>query len=218
MCGRFAVSITKSDIEKLLPKAEPKSVAPNYNVAPTQNVPVIKDSNPNEISYLKWGLIPVWAKDRTIASKLINARSETANEKPSFRSAFKKRRCLFLATGYYEWKKVGKEKFPYYIGFDNKPFLMAGLWERWTDKSNGEIIETSTILTCDPNEFTKDVHHRMPVILKDKEVENWLDPESNQEKLQSFMKPCDPDGMTAWEVSKEVNSPRNNYPKLIERV
>lgn len=218
MCGRFAVSITKSDIEKLMPEVESKEIKPNYNVAPTQTVASIKDSDPNSISFLHWGLIPHWAKDKTIASKMINARSETVHEKPSFRSAYKKRRCILLATGYYEWKKTGKEKFPYYIGFDNELFLMAGLWEKWIDRSSGELIESTTIITTSPNKFTEEIHNRMPVILKTDETYKWLDPSSDPNALHSLLKPCEPKGMTAWEVSKEVNSPKNNYPELIQKL
>lgn len=216
MCGRFAVSITKTDIEKLLPGlSSNQEIKPNFNVAPTQMVATIKDETPNEISFQKWGLIPFWAKEKSIGTRMINARGETVQKKASFRNAFKKRRCLIPATGYYEWKKVGKEKFPYYLGFDNKPFLMAGLWEKWTDKETGEIIESNTIITTEPNEFTAEVHDRMPVILNQDDAQAWINPQSTKDELQELLIPYPSDGMTAWQVSKEVNSPRNNFPELI---
>src|SRR5664279_313889 len=151
--------------------------APRYNIAPTQYVPVITNEQPKTLSLYRWGLIPSWAKEEAIGNKMINARADGIAEKPSFRSAFKRRRCLVPASGFYEWRKGdGKTKTPMYIHLkDQDLFAMAGLWEVWHN-SNGDEIRTFTIITTDANDFMMPVHNRMPVILHKRDYEQWLDP------------------------------------------
>lgn len=170
---------------------------------------------------LHWGLIPSWAKDSKIGSKLINARAETVAEKPSFRSAFRKRRCLILADGFYEWQQQEgkKQKQPFYFQLnDGCPFAFAGLWEHWKD-SNGEEIDSCTILTTEANELMHPIHHRMPVILDHKNYELWLNPEVKQpELLQPLLCPYPTQEMQAYPVSKLVNKPSQDSADCIERV
>jgi putative SOS response-associated peptidase YedK len=165
---------------------------------------------------LRWGLIPSWAKDKSIGNHTINARSETAHEKPAFRSAFKKRRCLILADGFFEWKKDGPTKQPYLIRLKTgKPFAFAGLWEYW-DKE-GEPLETCSIMTTQANELLKPLHERMPVILKKKDFEKWLDPNLQEPaKIQAYLQPLNPEELTLFPVSSRVNSPRNNDADCIQ--
>jgi len=158
-------------------------------------------------------LIPFWANDPAIGNKLINAKSETAHQKPSFREAFKKRRCLVISDGFFEWKKWGKDKVPHYIMLPgHQLFAMAGLWERWKN-DEGEPIHTFTILTTEPNETMQSIHHRMPVILPEKEEMLWLESDDPKE-LQSIMKPY-PQKMDLYPVSRLVNSPRNDVAEII---
>lgn len=216
MCGRFAVSITKSDIEKLLPNIENPEIEQSFNVAPTQKIKVIKDNDSHSFSDLRWGLIPSWAKDRSMASKMINSRSESAHQKPSFRSSFKRKRCAIPASGYYEWKKIDNHKSPFYIKPEENFFLFAGLWESWTDKTNGEIIETATIITKEANSDLDKVHHRMPLMLNFDNYEKWLSKEIGKDQIDysEFPEPK----IQYWEVSKNVNSPRNNSPELLDEI
>jgi putative SOS response-associated peptidase YedK len=181
---------------------------PRYNVAPTQQVGVVRQIDPNQrqLAYMQWGLIPHWAKDPKIGSQMINARAETAAEKPAFRDAFRRRRCLVVADGFYEWKKTGgKTKQPYYIRMkDARPFGFAGLWERW-----GEL-ETCTILTTSPNELCAPLHDRMPVILGTSDYGRWLDPsQTDAAELQPLLAPYPADEMLAEPVSTRVNNVRN---------
>jgi putative SOS response-associated peptidase YedK len=187
---------------------------PRYNVAPTQQVGVVRTADgQRELSFMQWGLVPRWAKDPKIGSQMINARAETAAEKPSFRDAFKRRRCLVVADGFYEWKKTGgKTKQPFYIRMkDNRPFGFAGLWERW-----GEL-ESCTILTTCPNELCASVHDRMPVILSPNDYDQWLDPKvTDAPQLQLLLDPYPSDEMTADPISTHVNNVRNIDEKCIE--
>ena len=162
-----------------------------------------------------WGLIPSWAKDPAIGNKMINARAETVSEKPSFRSAFKKRRCLILADGFYEWQKTDDGKQPYHIKMeDDSPFAFAGLWEAW-DKY-GEEIRSGTIITTDANDLMNEIHHRMPVILHPEDYGLWLDPDFDEkEALTSLLKPYPSDAMEAYPVSRRVNKPANNEPSVL---
>ena len=165
MCGRFAVSITTDQIEKLVPGISKLDIPQSFNVAPSQNIATIRHES-NEIDFLRWGLIPFWAKDISISYKMINARAESISEKVSFKNAYKKRRCIIPASGYYEWKKELDGKQAYYIKEANDDVLaMAGIWEKWTNKENGEIIESASIITCDANDYISDMHHRMPVMI-----------------------------------------------------
>jgi putative SOS response-associated peptidase YedK len=189
-----------------------------YNIAPQQPVAVVRATEKgNELGLLKWGLIPSWAKDPTIAYKLINARSETVAEKPSFRSAFKSRRCLIPASGYYEWEKTeGRTKQPYFIRpRDEELFSFAGLWERWHDPE-GETVETCTILTTEANELMRPLHDRMPVILGETGEEMWLDSRSTVDALYSLFVPYGSAEMEAFPVSSWVSNPKHDGPRCLE--
>ena len=191
-----------------------------YNIAPTQTVPVVLDSEPQEMAQLRWGLIPWWAKDMRIGSSLINARRETVASKPAFREAFKKRRCLIPADGFYEWQRIGDGKVPQHIWMlDREPFAFAGLWERWRDPALGpevDLLRTCTIITTDPNELMAEIHDRMPVILPRESYAEWLSPETSAEALQSLLRPYPADRMEAYAISKRVNSPRYDDPSIVE--
>ena len=178
MCGRYTLTTDLKQVAKRFDAAadEIPSVAPRYNIAPTQNVIAVSDDGKRTIKQMRWGLIPSWAKDSAIGNRMINARAETLAEKPAFRSALKKRRCIIPADGFFEWKKLGKLKQPFRIVLKNRePFGFAGLWEHWKSP-DGEEILSCTIITTEANELLKAVHERMPVIL-DREAEAvWLDP------------------------------------------
>ena len=197
---------------------------PRYNVAPSQTVAAIAqflENNQRQWLPLRWGLIPSWAKDMAIGYKLINARSETVAEKPSFRSAFKHRRCLIPTNGFYEWQPLvgSKKKQPYFIGLQNDdPFALAGLWERW-ESLEGDILETCTILTTTANELVSPIHDRMPVILQPQDYDQWLDPNFKQaDKLKGLLKPYPATAMQAYPVSIKVNSPKNDSPECSQRL
>ncbi len=221
MCGRFSLSVPVSDLVALFGIEIETVVAPRFNIAPTQQVAVVRaapEMGKRELAFLYWGLIPSWAKDPTIGSKLTNARSETVAEKPSFRAAFKKRRCLIPATGFYEWKRAGKSKQPFYIHMrDGAPFALAGLWERW-ERPEGASIESSAILTTSPNAVMEPIHDRMPVIVDPKDYQLWLDPQvSDAERLRPLLGPYAPEKMTALAVGSWVNNARNEGPRCLER-
>ena len=194
---------------------------PNYNVAPTQEVPAVVAGNgggDRRLEMLRWGLIPSWADDPGIGARMINARSETVAEKPSFRRAFKERRCLIPADGFYEWQKTNGGKQPHYIRMKNgRPFAFAGLWESW--KGDGNEIRSCTILTTNPNDIAGEIHNRMPVILPPEGYEVWLDPDVREtDQLLSLLAPYPPSDMEAYPVSRRVNSPSNNEPSCVESV
>ncbi len=211
MCGRFVSKAKKAEIEKEFKlKVDNKNFTePRYNIAPTQQIAaIVQTENLREISSLKWGLVPSWAKDDSIGSKLINARAETLSEKPSFREAFRSRRCIIPASGFYEWQKTAKgAKQPFYFYFKEKEvFGFAGLYEKWLDRHSGELLETCAIITTEANEVIKPVHERMPVILKSESYEQWLDPrEKDMSVLQKLLVPYAPDEMTTHAVSRAVN-------------
>ena len=214
MCGRFALLthaealIERFGVEEVIKRPEPR-----YNIAPTQNVTVVVQREKLQLTEMRWGLIPSWAKDVSIGNRMINARAETVAEKPSFRSAFKKRRCLILADGFYEWQKVGKIKIPTHIRLKSRePFAFAGLYEYWKTKS-GKMLESCAIITTTPNELMSPIHHRMPVIVSPENEVAWLDLENQDvSELLSILQPYTPDQMEAFEVSDFVNSPKNQGP------
>src|SRR3989304_6221074 len=180
MCGRFTLTVDPADLQDAFAFGDfifPKQFSPRYNIAPTQPVLAIPNDGKNKADFFLWGLIPSWAKDATIANKLINARGETIAEKPSFRGGFKYKRCLILADGFYEWKAQEgiKTKTPYFIHMkDRKPFAFAGLWDSW-NSPDGSLIKTCTIITTEPNELVSIIHNRMPVILHPRDYAKWLD-------------------------------------------
>jgi putative SOS response-associated peptidase YedK len=223
MCGRYTLTTEENRLERrhgVIVRFDGNRFLPRYNIAPTQLAPVALVSEEGlEVANLRWGLIPFWAKDAKIGNSLINARSETVAEKPAFRAAFKKRRCLVFTDGFYEWRKMPTGKIPVWITRKDKMhFYFAGLWEHWKNPE-GEEVRTFTILTTTPNELLASVHDRMPVILDEKDHELWLDPKVNgKEALTPLLRPYPSDEMEFFSVSTLVNSPRNNDPKCIERV
>lgn len=188
--------------------------SPHYNIAPTQSVPAIRQ-HPREprrtLSLMRWGLVPYWAKDATTAFKMINARTETAAETPAFREPLRKRRCLIPADGFYEWKKTGKSKQPYcFTVGDGELFAFAGIWDRWKNPA-GEVLETFSILTSEPNRLCREVHDRMPVILPPESYDLWLDPGLNDAAAVSqLLKPFDANVMRSFPVSTRVNNVAND--------
>lgn len=218
MCGRFVLISDVDTLQMAFNLSDvPETLPSRFNIAPSQPVAVITNDNPKRLTLLRWGLIPSWAKDDTIGNNLINARSETASEKPAFRSAFKRRRCLILADGFYEWQKQDRKKVPLFIYLkDRRPFALAGLWEVW-HSPEGDEISTCTILTTEPNSFMQTIHNRMPVILPPEAYDTWLAPgDQPASVLMPLLKPYDPALMTAHPVSTFVNNPRNDTPECIE--
>jgi putative SOS response-associated peptidase YedK len=219
MCGRFTLTDPDADLSVQFGLPEIPDLEPRYNIAPTQPVAAVRLHPQNaarELAMLHWGLIPFWAKDPKIGSRMINARSETVAEKPAFRAAFRQRRCLIVADGFYEWQKTNGTKQPYYIRLhDARPFAFAGLWERWQGPES--VIESCTLLTTAPNELLSSVHNRMPVILKPSDYDLWLDPDLNHaEMLGEVLRPFPSELMQAYPVSLHVNRPRNDDPRCIE--
>jgi putative SOS response-associated peptidase YedK len=218
MCGRYTLaSPTERLAEEFGVDASSIELSPNYNVAPTQGVAaVLEEAGQRRLEVLRWGLIPPWADDPGIGSRMINARSETAPGKPSFRRAFRERRCLIPADGFYEWQRTNGAKQPYYIHMeDGRPFAFAGLWESWSKGGEGEV-RTCTILTTGANALVGEVHDRMPVILAHDVYDVWLDPASERDELTGLLAPYPEDEMEAYPVSRFVNSPSNNDPRCIE--
>ncbi|MEH7223814.1 SOS response-associated peptidase [Bacillus sp. JJ1566] len=224
MCGRFTLFaefediLNRFDIETTI---EQDLYIPSFNIAPSHSVlSVINDGKRNRLGYLRWGFVPSWAKDEKIGYKMINARAETLAEKPSFRQAFKSRRCLVIADSFYEWKKgPDKSKTPIRIKLkSDELFAMAGIWERWKSPDGNSLFSCS-IITTTPNEIMKDIHDRMPVILQKKDEKKWLDPSLDDvSNVSHLLKPFDGIEMEAFEVSALVNSPRNNSPNLIQKL
>lgn len=223
MCGRF--SLTQEPIALIeglnLFDAREQSLIPRYNIAPTQQVAAVVEVEKGDrrLGHMRWGLIPFWADDPKIGNRMINARSETAAEKPAFRRSFRKRRCLVLADGFYEWHKLAdrdtKQPYRVMVG-DEEVFALAGLWDRWEDEE-GEEIYSCTILTMDSNELVGPIHDRMPVILGREAMERWLDPErEDPEELQSLLTAYPSEKMEAYKISTRVNSPRNDDPEVVE--
>jgi len=220
MCGRFVgyrkLGDYKDKFRIELFEVDPK---PNYNVAPTQMIPVVvRHDDQNVLREFKWGLVPFWADDPSIGNRMINARSETVDSKPSFRNAFKKRRCLIPADGFYEWKGKKAPKQPMYITTpDDEPFGFAGLWEVWDSKGKeDEPLYTCTILTTDASDSIKDIHDRMPVILKPEAYQDWINEDTSEKALKGILKDKVQRDFAFRPVSKAVNKPENNSADLIE--
>jgi putative SOS response-associated peptidase YedK len=224
MCGRYSQSQSAEIIAKAFQVDSVPALKPRYNIAPTQSVPTVLQtsaSTSRQFKMLHWGLIPSWAKDPKMGGRLINARAETVNEKPAFRSAFRQRRCLVLADGFYEWQQQEdkKQKQPFYFRLsDGQPFAFAGLWEHWKG-ADGEEIESCTLLTTEPNELMQPIHNRMPVILDPKDYDLWLDSEVKKpELLQPLLRSYQTEEMTAYPVSKAVNKPSNDTAECINSI
>ncbi len=221
MCGRFTLRSSLKEIAEALEatSAKIKEERARYNIAPTQDIIAVRDKGKErELVSLHWGLVPSWAKDPAVGARMINARSETVTEKPSFREAFRRRRCLIPADGFYEWKRTDRGKQPFFFKMrDEQPFSFAGLWERW--EGEGEAIESCTILTTAANEVLAPVHDRMPVILHKEDYELWLDAdERKRELLEDLLLPYPASEMAAYPVSTLVNSARRNGVELIEEL
>ncbi len=226
MCGRFTLTAAESAVGEHFGIASsfesaPHETAPRYNIAPTQQALAIranKDGTRTSAG-LRWGLIPSWAKDATIGARLINARAETVSEKPSFRTAFKKRRCLIPADGYYEWQRTDDGKQPFRIGMEDwRVFGLAGLWEQWTN-ADGLTEETFTLITTTTNPLTEPIHDRMPVILTPADYQRWLDPSfDDKNTLQRLLRPYGEAHMQAVAVSTWVNNARHDDERCIQPV
>lgn len=221
MCGRYTITIDADSVREDLGIVQmPADFTPRFNVAPTQPIAVVADADTRAAEWMRWGLIPSWAKDPSIGSKLINARAETVNEKPSFRAAFAKRRCLILADGFYEWQKgagaMGRSQPYYFRREDGKPFAFAGLWEFWKSPE-GEPIRSATIITTAANDLVRPVHERMPVMLSGDSLWAWLEGASESELL-ALLKPYPPEQMMRFPVSPMVNRPEYDRPDLIAQV
>ena len=215
MCGRYRLSRRKQLVEEYFDtESDEREWTPRYNIAPSQPVPVIRQ-NPKEprreLSLMRWGLIPSWAKDASVAARMINARSETAGTKPAFRDPLTNRRCLIPADGFYEWQRTGKVKQPYCFEVnDGELFAFAGIWDRWTDP-NRNAVETFSILTTSPNAVTSAVHDRMPVILDRDSYDMWLDPGLRDVTTASeLLKPCDAQLMRCYPISTRINHVAND--------
>ncbi len=222
MCGRFVLMAHPEALVELFNLDQVPSLTPRYNIAPTQDVAVIRpnmEGEGRELAMLHWGLIPSWAKDSKMASRMINARSETVAEKPSFRRAFRSRRCLIPADGFYEWQQKSSGKQPYYIHMeDRQPFALAGLWERWQPQV-GPPVESCTIITTDANEFLQPVHHRMPVVLPPETYDLWLDPmEQETDRLLALLRPYPSKEMVIYPVSTLVSHAGNEGLRCIEPI
>ena len=223
MCGRFVITSPAEALADLFGTGNPPpNIRPRYNVAPTDPVPVVRfnpETRERTLDVLRWGLVPYWAKDIKIGYTMINAKAETVAEKPAYREAFKSRRCLIPADGFYEWKKLGpKAKQPYAIVMkDRSLFGFAGLWERWKDKASGEITRSCTMITTTPNEVCAPIHDRMPVIVDPADYGKWLgEDRADPVRLLMMLKPYPAEAMTAFPVGPEVGNVKNDAAGLIE--
>ena len=219
MCGRFTLLVPGEELAEHFDVEETPSLAPRYNIAPTQPVAAVRfnrDRGRRELLHLHWGLIPFWAKDTSMAGRMINARSETVAEKPAFRAAYKYRRCLIPASGFYEWQKQNGHKQPYYIHHaEAQPLALAGLWEHWQG-ADGSEIESCTILTTRPNDKIRPLHNRMPVILNTQDYEVWLHSDGqNMDELQHLLRPAPEEALEAYPISTYVNNPQNEGPRCV---
>jgi len=220
MCGRYSLTSPVEAMAQLFGFPDRPNLAPRYNIAPTQQAPVVRlHGTGRELALLRWGLVPHWAKDPSIAARLINARAETVAEKPSFRDAFRRRRCLVPADGYYEWQKLAGARQPWRMVLaggetQSRPFAFAGLWERWAGP-DGAALETFTILTTEANTATRDIHPRMPVVLEPDAHALWLEPTADRRALEAVLKPYPSAAMTAYKVGRRVGNVRHDDAGLI---
>jgi putative SOS response-associated peptidase YedK len=214
MCGRFAFYSPSEATAALFGVSDAGGVEPRYNIAPTQYIAAVRnrDDDGRELAMLRWGLVPFWAKDPSIGNRMINARAETVAEKPAYRAAYRRRRCLVLADGFYEWHQEGTSKTPYYISLANQePFAIAGLWEHWQNPDSDDVIDSATLITTAANDFMAALHHRMPVILEPGTADRWL---AGDEGVLAFATENVPK-LRAWPVSRSVNNARHEGEELI---
>jgi putative SOS response-associated peptidase YedK len=222
MCGRFTLRSSASAIAEQFALFEAPNFTARFNIAPSQPVPVIRMQGAaahRELAWLRWGLVPGWAKDPAIGNRLINARAETVAEKPAFRAAVRRRRCLIIADGFYEWQRVGRSKQPFFIRLrDDRPFAFAGVWEAW-EGADHSLLETCAILTTEANEVVRPIHDRMPVILSAAGCAAWLDPATEEPRaLLPLLAPYPSGEMEAVAVGNFVNSPAHDSPRCVERM
>jgi putative SOS response-associated peptidase YedK len=217
MCGRYSFAIEDELIRERFGVSVRSAIyKARYNCAPSQDLAVISTEEPEILNFYRWGLIPFWAKDPSIGNKLINARAETIVNKPSYKQAFRNRRCLVLSDGFFEWEKT-REKIPYRISLqDNAPFSMAGIWEKWKNQE-GVIIHSFSIITTNANSLIEEIHDRMPVILKREDEKKWLSAIGETELLELLL-PYPSERMKKYPVSKKVNSPLNDVPEIFNPV
>ena len=218
MCGRFTLTADQQTLKKRFRTIVTSTAAcpPRFNIAPTQDVVVVGDDGQRYMTQMRWGLIPSWAKDPSVGNRIINARAETLAAKPAFRLALRKRRCLVVADGFYEWQRVGTAKQPVRIVLRNRqPFGFAGLWDTWANP-DGEEIQSCTVITTEANELLKSVHNRMPVILPPEAEDIWLDPGITEpSRLLPLLKPYPSSEMQYYQVSRAVNSPAHDAEDCI---
>ena len=222
MCGRFTLKTDPETLTETFPgftTPAADEMTPRYNITPSQRVAVVANNGENSVEFFQWGLIPSWAKDPKIGNRMINARSETLAEKPSFRTPYKRRRCLILSDGFYEWRAEpgSKTKTPFYIRLKSeKPFAFAGLWEAWSPNIDDDPLLSCTIITTSPNALMETIHRRMPVILEPDGYEQWLDPsEQSPKQLDGLLQSYPAEEMEAYPVSRLVNRPSNDSPDCI---
>ncbi len=220
MCGRYFLTAPGEVLAELFELDEKPPIKPRYNIAPTQEVAIVRarPAGGRELAFVHWGLVPHWAKERGIGNRMINARAETLAEKPAFRDSFKRHRCLIPADGFYEWQKVGAAKQPWLVRRrDGAPFAFAGLWSRWRDPAGPESLDSTAIVTTNANPLVAPIHDRMPVILPPESWASWLDPGSHDRvRLDPLLIPFDPAAMEAFPVSRRVNRPANDDPACLE--
>ena len=218
MCGRYSLAKSKIELENRFEAEMLEPFSPRYNIAPSQLLPLITSDSPKGFSHFYWGLTPQFAKNKPVSNKLINARSETITEKATFKNAFKRKRCLVPADGFYEWKKVGKKtKIPYrFVKHGEELFAFAGIWDEY-ESEKGEKEHTFLILTTSPNQLIGEIHDRMPVILRKEAESKWLDPTASENDLLELLKPYPADEMMAYTVSPMVNQVANDAPFVIRK-
>jgi len=216
MCGRYTLTAEAEVLQTTFQLDRVEGYMPRYNIAPTQTVPIITHEQRRALTWVRWGLIPSWAKDPSIGATLINARAETLEEKPSFRESFRRRRCLIPADGFYEWAKVGAQKKPHFIYRPGRAlFAFAGLWDAWKN-TQGEWVRSCTIITTEPNDLIRPLHHRMAVILNPEQAEDWLDEQASPQTLQTLLQTYPEEGLDLYEVGQAVNGTQAEGPQLIE--
>jgi putative SOS response-associated peptidase YedK len=216
MCGRYTLTVDIKTIAEKFGVPASLETTPRYNVAPTQEVVTIMRNGTSHLALLRWGLIPSWAKDESIGSRMINARAESLAEKPSFKGLLRSKRCLIIADGFYEWKQENGSKTPMYITLKNgDPFAFAGLWDQWKSP-DGQQVRSCTIITTEPNDVLAPIHNRMPAILLPGAYEDWLNPDLRDDQaLSHWLAPYPAEEMTARAVSRLVNDPKHDSPELI---
>ena len=216
MCGRYTLTIDIKTVAEKFGVPAALDTSPRYNIAPTQEVVSVMRNGTSHLAWLRWGLIPSWAKDESIGSRMINARAETLTEKPSFKGLLRSKRCLIVADGFYEWKQENGSKIPMYMTLKSgEPFAFAGLWDLWKSP-DGEHIRSCTIITTEPNDLVAPIHNRMPAILLPGAYADWLDPDMRDEQaLSHWLASYPAEEMTARPVSRLVNDPKRDSPELI---